>query len=71
MNARVAGLDPSTKTGLCVVGQGDGKGPCVYNAEEVPVSAQLSGLPRAAAIAQYAIRPMVYWDVKLVAMLGS
>lgn len=68
---KVAGLDPSTKTGLCVVGQGDGKGPCLYNAEEVPVSAQLSGLPRAAAIAQYVIRPMVYWDVKLVAIEGQ
>ena len=71
MSVKVAGLDPSTKTGLCVVGQGDGKGPCVYNAEEVAISAQLSGLPRAAAIAQGALRPLVFRDVKLVAIEGQ
>ncbi len=71
MGRRVAGLDPSTKTGLCIVGRGDGKGPCVYNAKEIRLARGVTGMVRSSGIAREVLTFLLERKVELVAIEGQ
>ena len=68
---KVAGIDPSTKTGLCIVGRGDLKGPCVYNAKEIKLARSLRGLERSSGIAREVLTFLLERKVALVAIEGQ
>ena len=68
---RVAGIDPSTKTGVCIVGQGELKGPCVYNAREIKLARSLRGLERSSGIAREVLTFLLERKITLVAIEGQ